>query len=71
LLKRVGLVPEFTLIGGILRFQRMVDVVRQQLGASVNVPAGDMVQFVSALGAAVLGRRRLQKLVQSPAGAPD
>jgi hypothetical protein len=29
-----------------------------------------MVQFVSALGAAVLGRRRLQKLAQSPAGAP-
>jgi predicted CoA-substrate-specific enzyme activase len=70
LLKRVGPEPEFTLIGGILRFERMVDVVRQQLGASVNVPPGDMVQFVSALGAAVLGRRRLQKLAQSPAGAP-
>ena len=32
LLKRVGMEPEFTLIGGILRFERMVEVVRQQLG---------------------------------------
>jgi len=69
LMKRVGMEPEFTLIGGILRFQRMVDVVRDQLGAAVNVPQGDLVQFVSALGAAVLGRRRLQKLAESPAEA--
>ncbi len=65
LLKRVGLEPEFTLIGGILRFERMVDVVRQQLGAPVNVPAGDLVQFVVALGAAVLGRRRLEQLARA------
>ncbi len=69
LMKRVGMEPEFTLIGGILRFERMVDVVRQQVGAAVNVPPGDMVQFVSALGAAVLGRRRLQKLDQVGEGA--
>jgi predicted CoA-substrate-specific enzyme activase len=70
LMKRVGLEPEITLMGGILRFERMVDVARKHLGAAVNVPAGDMAQFVSALGAAELGRRRLQKLAQSPAGAP-
>jgi predicted CoA-substrate-specific enzyme activase len=64
LMKRVGMEPEFTLIGGILRFERMVQVVREQLGAAVNVPPGDMVQFVSALGAAVLGRRRMEKLAQ-------
>jgi len=69
LMKRVGMEPEFTLIGGILRFERMVDVVREHLGARVNVPPGETVQFVSALGAAVLGRRRLQKLAQSPAGS--
>ena len=62
LMKRVGMEPEFTLIGGILRFERMVDVVRQQLGSEVNLPAGDLVQFVSALGAAVLDQRRLSKL---------
>lgn len=68
LLKRVGLEPEYTLIGGIMRFERMVDVVRQQLGAPVNVPAGDLVQFVVALGAAVLGRRRLQQLSRAESG---
>jgi predicted CoA-substrate-specific enzyme activase len=70
LLKRVGLEPEFTLIGGILRFERMVDVVRQQLGSAVNVPPGDLVQFVVALGAAVLGRRRLEQLARSAAAVP-
>jgi predicted CoA-substrate-specific enzyme activase len=62
LMKRVRMEPEFTLIGGILRFQRMVDVIRRELNADVNVPAGDLVQFTSALGAAVLGRRRLEQL---------
>ena len=68
LMKRVGMEPEFTLIGGILRFERMVQVVREQLGQAVNVPPGDMVQFVSALGAAVLGRRRLEKIAQVGVG---
>jgi predicted CoA-substrate-specific enzyme activase len=62
LMKRVRMEPEFTLIGGILRFRRMVDVVREQLSAEVNVPDGDLVQFTSALGAAILGQRRLRKL---------
>ena len=54
--------PEFTLIGGILRFERMVDVVREELGTEVNVPGRDLVQFTAALGAAILGQRRLEKL---------
>ena len=62
LMKRVRMKPEFTLIGGILRFEKMVDVVGEQLGADVNVPDGDLVQFTSALGAAILGHRRLRKL---------
>jgi len=62
LMKRVRMEPEFTLIGGILRFQRMVDVVREQLEAEVNVPDGDLVQFTAALGAAILGHRRLSRL---------
>ncbi len=68
LMKRVRMEPEFTLIGGIMRFGRMVDVVREQLGAEVNVPNGDLVQFIPALGAAVLGHRRLQKLEETGAG---
>ncbi len=62
LMKRAGMEPEFTLIGGILRFERMVDVVRAELKAEVNVPHGDLVQFVAALGAAYLGQRRLAKV---------
>ncbi|NNG16216.1 MAG: 2-hydroxyglutaryl-CoA dehydratase [Gemmatimonadales bacterium] len=62
LMKRVRMEPEFTLIGGILRFERMVDVVRDELGSEVNVPGSDLVQFTAALGAAILGQRRLEKL---------
>jgi predicted CoA-substrate-specific enzyme activase len=62
LMKRVRMAPEFTLIGGILRFERMVAVIRAELGDEVNVPEGDMVQFTSALGAAWLGRLRLNHL---------
>ncbi|HKI94557.1 MAG TPA: acyl-CoA dehydratase activase [Gemmatimonadales bacterium] len=65
LMKRVRMEPEFTLIGGILRFSRMVDVIRDQLQTDVNVPPGDLVQFVSALGSAILAQRRVAKL-----GAP-
>jgi activator of 2-hydroxyglutaryl-CoA dehydratase len=64
--------PEFTLVGGILRFERMIGVVREQLKAEVNVPEGDLVQFTTALGAAVLGRRRLAKLAEvSPGRSPE
>ncbi|KPK63214.1 MAG: hypothetical protein AMS21_06810 [Gemmatimonas sp. SG8_38_2] len=62
LMKRVRMEPEFTLIGGILRFRRMIDVVREELASDVNVPDGDLVQFTSALGAAILGHRRLRRL---------
>ena len=64
LMKRVKMEPEFTLVGGILRFEKMVGVVREQLQAEVNVPEGDLVQFTTALGAALLGRRRLEKLAK-------
>jgi predicted CoA-substrate-specific enzyme activase len=62
LMKRVQMEPEFTLIGGILRFETMARVVREYLKAEVNVPPENLVQMVSALGAAILAQRRLQKL---------
>ena len=34
----------------------------QHDSSDVNVPEGEMVQFTTALGAAVLGHRRLKKL---------
>jgi predicted CoA-substrate-specific enzyme activase len=62
LMKRVKMEPEFTLVGGILRFETMSRVVREHLDSQVNVPEGDMVQFVAALGAAILGHLRLERL---------
>lgn len=70
LMKRVRMEPEYTLIGGILRFERVVDVVRNELQAEVNVPPGDLVQYTAALGAAILGRRRLEKLGAAGRAAP-
>lgn len=67
LMKRVRMEPEFTLIGGILRFRTMVKVIREQLDSDVNVPEGDMVQFTTALGAAILGSRRLKKIQKGEA----
>ena len=65
LMKRVQMEPEFTMIGGILRIGKMVDVVRAELGRPVNVPAGDLVQYASALGAALAGRLRYERLAES------
>ncbi|MBI4408867.1 MAG: 2-hydroxyglutaryl-CoA dehydratase [Gemmatimonadetes bacterium] len=68
LMKRVQMEPEFTLVGGILRFPKMAEVLRAHLGAAVNVPPEPLVQFTGAIGAAALGRRRLAQ-VRSPARA--
>jgi len=59
LMKRVRMEPEFTLVGGIMRFPAMTRLMREELGREVNVPEGALVQFTGALGAAVLARRRL------------
>jgi len=71
LMKRVQMEPEFTLIGGILRFQTMASVARDTLGEHVNVPPDHLVQLVPALGAAVLGQLRLEALAgQAPGHDP-
>ena len=64
LMKRVQMEPEFTLVGGILRFETMARVMRERLKTSVNVPSGDLVQCTAAIGAALLAQRRLEKLGQ-------
>jgi len=70
LMKRVRMEPEFTLVGGILRFERMIQVVQGALGASVNVLPGDLVQYTSAFGAALLGQLRLRRLTAAAGNAP-
>lgn len=71
LMRRVRMEPEFTLIGGILRFQRMAVVIRDMLKAQVNLPEGEMVQYVAALGAAILAQQRSEKLTQLREAAAD
>jgi (R)-2-hydroxyacyl-CoA dehydratese activating ATPase len=62
LMKRAGLEPEFTLVGGIARFAAMARVLGERLKAAVNVPLEDFPQYTAAIGAALLGQRRLRKL---------
>ena len=69
LMKRAKLVPEFTLIGGILRYPAMGRAVREALKTDVNVPEGELVQFVSAYGAALLARRRMELAAAGGAAA--
>ena len=64
LMRRIKAEPEYTLIGGILRWPLLARVVSEELDNSVNVPAGEMPQYTAALGAAVLGQVRLRKLAQ-------
>jgi predicted CoA-substrate-specific enzyme activase len=66
LMKRVQMEPEFTLVGGILRFGAMAEVISAHLKKPVNVPPDDLAQYSAALGAAVLARRRLDKLGRMP-----
>jgi hypothetical protein len=44
LLKRVRMEPEITVIGGVMRFETMGQVVRQYLKTTVNVPETHLVQ---------------------------
>ena len=62
LMRRIKAKPEYTLVGGILRFQTMADTVERNLGHEVNVPEGDLCQYVAAVGAGVLGHKRLERL---------
>jgi predicted CoA-substrate-specific enzyme activase len=58
LMKRVQMEPEFTLVGGILRFPSMAALIGKTLGEGANVPPDDMPQYAAAVGAAVMARRR-------------
>ena len=67
LMKRVKMEPEYTLIGGIMRYPTMVTAVRAQLKVDVNVPDGDLVQLVAALGAATLAAHQANKIAEGRA----
>lgn len=70
LLRRVKIEPECTLVGGILRIETMVRLLEEKLGVAVRVPAGDLVQYTGAIGAAVLALQRLAKAQAGEGAAP-
>jgi predicted CoA-substrate-specific enzyme activase len=57
LLKRVEMKDEITLIGGVARQQGMAKALEDRLHVKVNIPSD--CDFVCALGAALLGMKRL------------
>ena len=65
LLRRVRMEPEYTLVGGILRYPSMAQEMADQLGEHTNIPSGEDAQFASATGAALLAQQRLAKLEAS------
>ena len=65
LMKRIKGQPEYTLVGGILRFSSMGPTVEAYLKSEVNVPPDDFCQYACAVGAAVLAHVRLSKISNS------
>jgi len=68
LMKRARMEPEYTLIGGILRYDAMVEELKKELG-EVNVPAEPLAQYTAAIGAALLGKHRIEKMAAEPVAA--
>ncbi|MGP8075322.1 MAG: acyl-CoA dehydratase activase [Thermoplasmata archaeon] len=67
LMRYVGIQPEVTLVGGLVRNVGMVKALRDTVGIDVNVTPE--AYYAAALGAAILGHSRLLKLAQPPTAA--
>ncbi len=65
LMRYVGIQPEVTLVGGLVRSEAMVRALERTAGVPVN--AAPMAQHAAAIGAAMLGYARMQKLGSKPA----
>jgi predicted CoA-substrate-specific enzyme activase len=61
LLSRVGMDGEVTFVGGVARQSGMIEALKQTIGVPVNVDSEP--DMVVALGCALLGMQRYQKLV--------
>jgi predicted CoA-substrate-specific enzyme activase len=67
LLRRVGLREQVTVIGGVARQAGLIAALGQRLGVRVDVP--EQCEYACALGAALLGLRRYERLQASAATA--
>lgn len=63
LMRRVGLEPEYMLTGGMTRNEAMIDALEKHLKAPLHVAPNGLGQLNGAFGAALLGLKRLEKLV--------
>lgn len=63
LMKRVGLEGEFALAGGMTNNAAMVAALESRLGAPLHLPPHGLGQLNGAFGAAVLGLRRVARLL--------
>ncbi len=66
LLRRLGANDTIVFVGGVARQRGMVRALEERLGVKVLVPQGP--EFVTAIGAALVGLRRMEKLGR-PIGA--
>src|SRR6185437_5497557 len=64
LMRRVGLEPGFMLTGGMTRNSAMIKALEENLKAKLSVAPDGLGQLNGALGAALLGLRRVQKLIE-------
>ena len=64
LMRRVGLEPGFMLTGGMTRNSAMIKALEGNLKATLSVAPDGLGQLNGALGAALLGLRRAQKLIE-------
>lgn len=63
LMRRVGLEPGFMLTGGMTRNSAMIQALEENLKDRLNVAPDGLGQLNGAIGAALLGLRRVQKLL--------
>lgn len=70
LMKRVGQEKEFALAGGMTQNAAMVAAIEAKLGAALNLPPQGLGQLNGAFGAALLGLRRVERLLAEGASIP-
>ncbi len=63
LMKRVGLEPDFALAGGMTNNAAMVAALEEKLGHPLLLPPNGLGQLNGAFGAALLGLRRIERLL--------
>jgi (R)-2-hydroxyacyl-CoA dehydratese activating ATPase len=63
LMKRVGLEADFALAGGMTHNAAMVAALERRLGAPLRLPPHGLGQLNGAFGAALLGLRRVERLL--------